>query len=705
MGAKLREERRAARTTDEIEYPLDYRSRGRRVARISDERSELDPKPRSLSARGRFIILSPVPSPPFTRRDRNMRICLSLAVLAFAGPAIAAEKSAVAVEQMKKDIYFLAGEECQGRGVETEGLKIAGEYIAKSFKDAGLKPAGKGGTYFQPFGIDGPTRLGTPNTLSLTGPDGKVLDLKYGEQFTPTAMSAKGTTGAGLVFVGYGISAEKLKYDEYAGLDVKGKFVIVLRRTPRADDKEKPFDKDPASAHAALVTKLALAAQKKAAGVILVNDAVYGKDNDPLLDFNYRGAPPVEFPVLHIKRDVLAQLLAAEDKKLADLEKAMDELKPQPVVIKGWKAEAVVTVSKVSFPVRNVVGVVEGSGPLADETVVVGAHYDHLGSGEPGSMLGPQGKGKVHYGADDNGSGTTGLLELARRFGAMKGRIGRRIVFIAFTGEERGLFGSIHYCKEPSFPLDKTAFMLNMDMIGRVTPVPRESEFAKVVGLAALAGPTGPVIPALRDRVVVYGTGTAEGMDDLVTNSNRKFDFQMIKVPGGTGPSDHDSFYKKKIPVLFFFTGTHKDYHRPTDTPEKINLEGMKKVVDLGETFLNHFASTTEKPKYLVTKGGWEDPTEDRPRVSRPAMPKLGIMPGNYEDKEGGVLVEGLSPGGAAEKAGLKDKDIIIEIAGKPVKNIDGYMAAMAGQKAGVAIDVIVLRNDKKMTIKVTPNP
>jgi len=637
-----------------------------------------------------------------------MRLCLSLALLtAFVAPAVAAEreKASPSVERMKNDIYFLAGEACQGRGVETEGLQVAGRYIAGAFNEAGLKPGGKDGSYFQPFGIDGPTRLGTPNTLSFVGPEGKSIELKYGEDFTPTSMSAKGKKSAGVVFVGYGISAEKLKYDEFDGLDVKGKFIIILRRTPRAEDKKEPFDKDMNSPHAALATKLALAAQKKAAGVILVNDVGYGKDNDPLLEFNYRAAPSQEFPVLHIKRKVLEDLLTASGKKLADLEKSMDELKPEPVELKGWKAETEITVTKVSFPVRNVIGVSEGKGPLADETIVIGAHYDHLGNGEPGSMLGPQGKGKTHYGADDNGSGTTGLLEMARRFGAMKNRIGRRIVFVAFTGEERGLFGSIHYCKEPPFPLEKTTFMLNMDMIGRVTPVVRDSLFDKTLGIAALAGPAGPTIPALRDRIVVYGTGTAEGMDELVTNTNNKLDFQMIKVPGGTGPSDHDSFYRKKIPILFFFTGTHRDYHRPTDTPDKINLEGMKKVVDMGEIFLNYFAAATEKPKYLVTKGGWEDPTEERPRVSRPAMPKLGIMPGNYESNEGGVLVEDTTPGGAAETAGVKAKDIIVEIAGKPIKDINAYMATMAGQKAGTPIEIVVIRNDKKVTIKVTPTP
>ena len=154
------------------------------------------------------------------------------------------------------------------------------------------------------------------------------------------------------------------------------------------------------------------------------------------------------------------------------------------------------------------------------------------------------------------------------------------------------------------------------------------------------------------------------------------------------------------------FTGTHRDYHRPTDTPDKVNLVGLNKVVGFSEMCLNYFATQPSKPKYLVTKGGWEDPTEDRPaRSSRPSMPKLGIMPGNYESTEGGVLVEDVTPGGAAEKAGVMPKDVVIEIAGKPVKDINAYMTIMASQKAGTEIDVVVVRKAKKVTVKVTPLP
>ncbi len=636
----------------------------------------------------------------------HYRLTAAVAALVLALPSVPAAEPNPNVEQIKKDIFYLAGDECEGRGIETKGILKAGQYIADTFRKAGLKPGGTDG-YFQPFEIGGPTRLGSPNTLDLAGPNDRKLDLKYGTDFTPTGMTASGKKTAGLAFVGFGITAEKLGYDDYAGADMKGKFVIVLRRTPRADQADNPFDKDDAM-HAALVGKVQNAVKHEAAGVIFANDSTYGKADDPLMDFRYQGGSAAGFPVLQVKRAVVDKLLGTVDRKLADVEQAIDkELKPRSLALPGWTAAAEVTVSRTTYPTRNVIGVAEGSGPLADETVVVGAHYDHLGRGEPGSLGGPQGRGKIHYGADDNGSGTCGLLELARRFGAMKGRVGRRVVFIAFSGEERGLFGSIHYCKEPTFPLDKTVFMLNMDMIGRVTEVEDDAKLARVAAVAGSAvGSEVPGAVARRDRLVVYGTGTAPGMDQLVTEVNKAFDFKLIRMPTGTGPSDHDSFYRKHIPVLFFFTGTHRDYHRPTDTPDKINLAGLKKVADMAEVFLTHFATATERPKFLATRGGWSDPTEERqPRVSRPAAPRLGIMPGNYEAQSGGVLVEDVTPGGAAEKGGVKAQDVVIEIAGKPVKNINDYMAVMAGQKAGVPIEVVVMRKDRKVTVKVVPQP
>ena len=629
--------------------------------------------------------------PPRTRPGTPAMRIASLFALALLAGAVRADapvftsSDPAALARVKKDLFFLAGPECEGRGTETEGIKKAAEYVRDSFKQSGLKSAGTDG-YFQPFDIKGPARLGTPNALAITGPGGE-RELVYGKEFTPTGLSGSGKVSGDLVFAGYGIDAPSLKFNDYAGLDVAGKIVIVLRRTPNAEGKDNPFEKLD-TIPAALSTKVALAKEKQAKGLIFVNDSTYGKNGDTLLDFRVAG-PQSDFPVLHMKRAQLDALLVKQGTTLKKWEKEVDEsMKPDSLALKGVTATAEATVTRAAIPTRNVVAVSEGSGPLANETVVIGAHYDHLGFGERGSLGGKDAKGQVHYGADDNGSGTTGLLELARRIGKMANRQGRRIVFVAFAGEERGLFGSIHYCKEPPFPLADTVFMLNMDMIGRVTKV------------AAKGDEAGPK----KDRVVIYGLGTAEGLEKLVDAVNARLDFLVLKVAGGTGPSDHDSFYRKKIPVLFFFTGTHKDYHKPTDTPDKVNYPGLLKIVDFVETILLSAAADPVRPKYLVTKGGFEDPTEEK-RASRPQLPKLGIMPGNYEATEGGVLIEGVTPGGAAEKGGVKDQDVIVGIGGKPVKDIQTYMSAMQAQKPGLETEVVVLRGGKKVTLKVTPTP
>jgi Zn-dependent M28 family amino/carboxypeptidase len=339
------------------------------------------------------------------------------------------------------------------------------------------------------------------------------------------------------------------------------------------------------------------------------------------------------------------------------------------------------------MPCKNVVGYVDGNGPLADETIVIGAHYDHVGDGQFGSRDGAAGRGKIHYGADDNGSGTTGLMELARRFGAMKDRQGRRIVFIAFSAEERGLFGSIAYCKDPLFPLEKTVFMLNMDMIGRSIPIEVEDK-------------------TMKDRLLVWGVGTGEGFKKFMEDTNKAFDFKLSTLDAGTGPSDHDSFYRKKVPVLFFYTGSHPDYHRPGDTPDKINYRAMAKVVDLAESVAGHFAAATEKPKYLETRDRWVDPTADRTPsagAGRGFSVTLGVRM-SYEDEGPGILLEGVTAGGAAEKAGLKEGDRIMELAGKPVQNVGGYTTLLGTLRAGQEIEVKVVRKDKKEeTLKITP--
>jgi Zn-dependent M28 family amino/carboxypeptidase len=324
-------------------------------------------------------------------------------------------------------------------------------------------------------------------------------------------------------------------------------------------------------------------------------------------------------------------------------------------------------VQRKAIRVKNVVGVAEGHGPLAQETVVVGAHYDHLGYGGRSSLAKDKTKKEIHHGADDNASGTTAILELSRRFGEMPERQGRRLVFIAFSAEESGLLGSRYYCNyQPLFPLDKTVAMVNLDMVGRLN----------------------------NNKVLIEGSGSAKTFDKLIEKLNGNPGFQLSKKPGGTGPSDHDSFYRSKIPVIFYWTGNHGDYHRPSDTADKINVPGMRRVTELAEKTVAHLAVDPEKLEYVFIK----------PKFTAVAgkMPKLGIMP-NYEDGTRGILIDGVSDGGPAATAGMRMGDRIIEIAGRPVDDMDGYMGVMVKQKSGQPIQVSVIREGQKILLKVIP--
>jgi hypothetical protein len=617
-------------------------------------------------------------------------VIVLLAVPAFSQPPVADD---AAVERMKKDLFFLAGPECEGRGVGTAGLNKAADHVAAAFQAAGLKTAMADGSYFQPFTIGNFPELNGKSTLTFAGPDGKTIAVEANTEFKATGFSTGGKVSTGIVFVGHGITAKNLKYDDYAGIEVKGKWVIVLRRTPRPEkDKEGRFDTTvpPGSdtPFSALSAKIDNAMGRGVKGVILVSDPVTAGEADRLVNFDDHRyiETAARFPVLHLKRSAASKLLqAATGKKLTELEAENDkDLKPVSVALKGWQADADIGVSRKDVEVKNVVGVLEGSGPLADETVVIGAHYDHLGYGDgPLSAGGNSAQGKIHYGADDNGSGTTGLMELARRFGAMKDRRGRRLVFIAFSGEERGLLGSVYYCNHPLFPLAKTAAMVNLDMIGRLRPGPGDW-----LGLT------------VKPRMVVYGTGTGDTFDRTVDAGEQRYGLKILKVPGGIGRSDHESFYKKKVPVLFLFTGLHDEYHKPADTPDKIDFTAMNTVVGLTEDLVNDLGTSLARPRFHEASGGFEDPLNPTP--PRPGV-RLGVRPDYAYMGGDGMRIDGVTAGGAADKAGFKDGDVIVEIGGIPVRSVNGYMASLVGKKPGDTIEVTVLRGGKKTMLKVVP--
>lgn len=564
--------------------------------------------------------------------------------------------------RLKKDVTFLASRECEGRGPNTQGLNRAADHIAAEFKKIGLLPGMKS-SYFQPFTIPG-----AQGTLTLVGPAGQTLELKQQLHFSPLGYDQGGQATAPLVFVGYGLSCKDPAYDDYAGIEVKGKIVVLIRDTPRStSERSKEMIRG-----ASFQAKLELAQKKGAVGALIVNDADTASHGDTPIDYTFttltRGGRHLLSATM--RRHFLEAMLSA-DRTLGSIEKEIDrEMKPISFDLQGWTAKLRVERKADMIPLKNVVGVLEGNGPLARETIIVGAHYDHLGYGNPRSME-PGEKRAIHHGADDNASGTAVMIELARRFASMPGRQGRRLVFLAFSGEELGLFGSGHYCRAPIYPLGETAAMFNLDMVGRLRKDDKTGRF----------------------RLFTEGHGTAKEFKTLIDNAANMHNFVLSSQESGFGPSDHAAFCAKDIPVLFFWTGKHADYHRPSDTTDRLNVEGMRQVAEMSE-YVVTVLTKMNKPEFIKVKGT---------AMGRPSSgPRLGIRPGNYDAGETrGVEVEGVSVGGPAEKAGLKDGDIIIEIAGRSIQNINTYMQAMALQKQGTKIDIVVLRAKKKMTIKV----
>jgi hypothetical protein len=597
------------------------------------------------------------------------------ALLLAAGSVLSAEtvpnRNLASENRLRRDVTFLASDECEGRGPMTAGLDKAADYIAAEFKKAGLRPGGSDGSYFQPFTIPG-NILDAPAHLALVGPRGQEIDLKQGTHFWPMGLGGSGKErNLPAVFAGYGITQPKANYDDYEGLDAHDKVVFLLRGAPHTEDRDRA---KLLQAGAPFVTKLANAEKHGAAAVVIVNDADTVRDGDGLLDFNYTalgmGRKATKLPVFHARRSVLETMLPGGADALAETEKGLASgLTAHGEELKGWKVSLEVKAHSGKVGLKNVVGVLEGAGPLAGETIVVGAHYDHLGYGGVSSLANLK-KMAIHHGADDNGSGSTALMELARRFAALPERKGRRLVFIAFSGEELGLFGSAHYCKEPLFPLKDTAAMFNLDMVGRLRPDKDTKQ----------------------DKVLTEGSGTAKPFAELLATLSKKYDFKMSNKAGGFGPSDHASFCAKKVPVLFVWTGVHEDYHRPSDTADKINVPGMRRVVDFSEEAVA-FLARMERPEFVAVK-------DSSPGQPSKDMPRLGIRP-DYSDDADGVLIGGVVDGQPAARAGMKADDRIVEIAGKPVKNLQGYMQALSSQKKGSTIDVVIIRDGKRMTLPV----
>jgi len=316
---------------------------------------------------------------------------------------------------------------------------------------------------------------------------------------------------------------------------------------------------------------------------------------------------------------------------------------------------------------QNVAAIIRGTdSALRDEYVVLGAHFDHLGRSTMGA-LDPESPNAIHNGADDNASGTAAVIELARLLERQPTK--RSVIVVAFSGEELGLLGSQYFVDHMPVPLDKVRAMLNFDMVGRLRD----------------------------DRMIVYGVETATELKDIVNRANAVAPLQLTAVGDGFGASDHSSFYAKNLPVLHFFTNVHDDYHKASDDADKVNGAGMARVVALAERITRDIA---DRPAAL---------TFNRAVAAAPTMSTrentsayLGSIPDMGATEVSGVRLTGVRAESPADKAGMKPGDVIVEFAGKPVKDLYGYTDALYAQKPGDVVDVVILRGAERKTVKVT---
>ena len=607
---------------------------------------------------------------------RAVRIAILGVVTIAAVTASAGEElnRSEALSRVTADIEYFASDELQGRGVETDGIELAAQRIIIEYQKFGLKPAMPDGSYRQPFNVTlGDVVIADSTRVELTAPDGTKTEVTLNDQFQPIRRGANGAASGGLVFIGYGITSPEENYDDYAGLNLEGKVVVMIRREPQSREGGA-FNGVGTSPNAYIDRKLDLVRQSKAAAIIFVND--YASSATPETD---ELNPPSSFgndgnsvPFAHVKQSVIDAVLKVTPLKtdggktlasLADVASHIDEtFKPVSQEIAGWSAEVSTKFETNAVSTDNIIGVIEGDGPLADETIIIGGHYDHLGFGGYGSRTQNR-TGEIHNGADDNASGTAAVLELARR-AATGPKPKRRLVFICFSGEERGLLGSAYYVTAPVFPLENTVAMLNFDMIGNLKD----------------------------NRVEVNGIGSATEFPEIVKAADEATPIEITSIDSAFAGSDHLPFYQKKIPVMFCFTGMTDIYHTPDDDVKTLNIAGTVSVIDYSEQLLRGMDGLEKRPTFA----------EGAPRGRRTAArtPYLGLQPDMAASGADGIVVRTVRPESPAEVAGIQTGDVIIKLGDKTVEGYQTMIEVLVASKAGETLKLTLKRGTETKEVE-----
>ncbi|MCI0405775.1 MAG: M20/M25/M40 family metallo-hydrolase [candidate division Zixibacteria bacterium] len=567
--------------------------------------------------------------------------------------------STISEDDIIRHIQVLASDSLEGRRSGEPGSAKAAAYIESEFKKIGLLPGGVNGTYRQPFDVVAASELGEKNYLKV---DGKELPIR--EKWMPLSYTQTGEAKGELVFAGFGITASDFGYDDYAGLDVKGKIVLVMKFGPEGEDRQNRYNRF------FPVRYKAMNAREHGALGVLVAATEDTFKYDAVSRLRHDWAPG-DAGILVAGIDLAAANSIIEKGGKGTLDKIAIDIahrsKPNSFEL-SVEMEFATSVKKRLTKTDNVIGFLPGNDPkVGSEVVVIGAHYDHLGKGGPES-LSPKEEGEVHHGADDNASGTAGLLELAEAFASFKPFLKRSVLFIAFSGEEEGTLGSSFFVKNPTVPFEKITSMVNMDMIGRMKD----------------------------STIIIQGAGTSPIWKELVGQANKRTGLKIKFTDDGYGPSDHSPFYAKEKPVLFFFSGTHADYHKPSDTWEKINADGERLVLRLAYHTIDKIQGLDVPPTYVRTKG-------DSVRMgagSGELRAYLGTIP-DYSEELVGVKLSGVREGSPAEKAGIQGGDVIVRFGTKEIRNIYDYTYALGAHKPGETVEIGLTRDGKSLTVSV----
>ncbi len=602
---------------------------------------------------------------PTTRSARAPAVTRSDGAAAGPDQSFARE---IRAEDLRRQVSFLASPELEGRLTGSPGARRAADYIAEHLRAAGIQPV-SGDDFFQEFEYTAGTRLARGNALRV-GEQEFAAD----RDFRPLAFSDNGTISGPVVFAGYGLRVPEggqAAYDSYAGLDVSNKVVLALRYVP---EDVSPERRQELNRYAGLRYKAMIARDLGARAILFVTGpnspgagelAPLGSDS---------AAAGSAILAATVTTNVAAALLEGSGRDLAALQSGLDSESPHAeggFTVSNCVVHLSVALEKVRQTDRNVLGWIPPS-PGTREVVMLGAHYDHLGHGEASGAFNLKGEeGRICPGADDNASGVSLLLEVAAELAAESAQTTaprRGVVFAFWSGEEMGLLGSSHFADHPLVPLSNVVAYLNFDMVGR-----------------------------MRDnRLILQGVGSSSGWRRMLERRNVAAGFNLALHEDPFLPTDSTAFYPKGVPILAFFTGSHEDYHRPTDVPEKIDYEGLERIARFARRLVDDLRATDTRPDYVevVRSGGGGS------RESLRAY--LGTIP-DYATEVEGVKFSGVRSGSPADQAGIRGGDVLVEFAGRRIANIYDYTYALDAVKIGEPVRVVVVREGRRVELEVTP--